>query len=435
MPESAGQQTSDLYIGIDFGTTGVRAIAIDRDAQIQAQAVTELPVAPRVGACHEQDPRVWWQALESLLDALLREIDRTQVAALAVDGTSATLLLTNATGEPLGPALLYDDARASDEAACIASIAPLGSAARAPTSSLAKLLYLLAQPGSRSARHALHQADWIAGRLLGRYTHSDENNCLKLGYDPVARVWPEWLKALGVDPALLPWPTAPGLTIGLLSEPMTQRFGLSQQVRVVAGTTDSTAAFIATGALHSGEAVTSLGSTLVLKVLASEPVFAPEYGVYSQRLGDRWLVGGASNTGGAVLRRYFTPEQLAALTAQLHPETPTNLDYYPLTGVGERFPSNDQNLRPRLTPRPDDDVQYFQGMLEGIARIEQRGYQLLQHLGAPYPTSVRSAGGGAANQAWTKIRAGMLGVPMLTPAHTEAAYGAALLALQGCRAR
>jgi sugar (pentulose or hexulose) kinase len=66
--------------------------------------------------------------------------------------------------------------------------------------------------------------------------------------------------------------------------------------------------------------------------------------------------------------------------------------------------------------------------LEGIARIEQRGYQLLHQLGAPYPTSVRSVGGGAVNQAWTQIRAGLLGVPMLTPAQTQAAYGAALLA-------
>jgi len=422
---------SPLFIGVDFGTSGVRAIAIDGAAQIQGQAAVDLPSAPRKGAEHTQDPRIWWRALEQALDTLLNDLDRSRVGALAVDGTSATLLLADAAGTPLGHALLYDDARAGAATARIAAVAPAESATRSATSSLAKLLYMLDQPGYALARHALHQADWIAGRLMGRYTHSDENNCLKLGYDPVARTWPAWLTILGVDPALLPWPTAPGKAIGLLSEPVAQRFGLSTHVRVVAGTTDSTAAFIATGAQHPGDAVTSLGSTLVVKVLSTQPVFAPEYGVYSHRLEDRWLVGGASNSGGAVLRQFFTPAQIDALTQRLNPATPTGLDYYPLCGIGERFPSNDPELRPRLAPRPDDDAVFFQGMLEGIARIEQRGYELLHRLGAPYPTSVRSVGGGAVNQAWTQIRAGLLGVPMLTPAQTQAAYGAALLARQG----
>lgn len=422
-----------LYIGIDFGTSGCRAIAIDSAARIQGQAAVDLPDAPREGLGHTQDPHLWWQALEQVLDSLLRELDRSRVSALAVDGTSATLLLTDATGTPLGPALMYDDARASAAAARIVAVAPLDSAARTATSSLAKLIYLLDLPGYAMAQHALHQSDWIAGRLMGRYTHSDENNCLKLGYDPVARRWPTWLKNLRIDTALLPLPAAPGTSVGVLSETIAQCFGLSTHVRVVAGTTDSTAAFIATGAQSPGDAVTSLGSTLVVKVLSTQPVFAPEYGVYSHRIEDRWLVGGASNSGGAVLRQYFTPVQIDALTQRLNPATPTGLDYYPLCGIGERFPSNDPELQPRLAPRPEDDAVFFQGILEGIARIEQRGYELLHRLGAPYPTSVRSVGGGAVNQAWTQIRASLLGVPMLTPAQTQtqAAYGAALLARQG----
>jgi len=66
--------------------------------------------------------------------------------------------------------------------------------------------------------------------------------------------------------------------------------------------------------------------------------------------------------------------------------------------------------------------------LEGIARIEQQGYEKLHQLGAPWPSSVRTVGGGAKNRAWTTIRGKLLNVPMLTPQYTEAAYGAALLA-------
>ena len=78
--------------------------------------------------------------------------------------------------------------------------------------------------------------------------------------------------------------------------------------------------------------------------------------------------------------------------------------------------------------RPDDDATFLQGLLEGIAGVEARAYALLARLGGPPVRSVRTVGGGAANRAWTRIRAARLGVPLLEPASLEAAYGTALLA-------
>jgi sugar (pentulose or hexulose) kinase len=210
-----------------------------------------------------------------------------------------------------------------------------------------------------------------------------------------------------------------------------RRFGLSPDTAVIAGTSDSTAAIIATGASQSGDAITSLGSTLVTKVVSERPIFAPEYGVYSQPYGKLWLVGGGSNTGGTVLRHYFTPEQIAELTPQLDPDHLTGLDYYPLLAPGERFPVNDPQFKPRLEPRPADERLFLQGILEGIARIEAQAYARLAELGAPAPRSVSSVGGGAANVAWRKIRERMIGVPVVEAEQGEAAYGAALLALRG----
>ena len=80
------------------------------------------------------------------------------------------------------------------------------------------------------------------------------------------------------------------------------------------------------------------------------------------------------------------------------------------------------------SPLPDDEVVLFQGLLEGIAEVEQRSYRLLTELGAPPLRSVRTVGGGAANLAWMEMRARLLGVPMLPPVNLEAGYGAALLA-------
>ncbi|MFZ5594380.1 MAG: FGGY-family carbohydrate kinase [Pseudomonadota bacterium] len=427
----SASKNSELYIGIDLGTSGCRAVAIDTGKKIRGRNTVILPVPLRQGNAVEQDPQLWWQAVRQALSGLLATLASQQVRAMAVDGTSATLLVTDVEGIPLKPALMYNDARASGEAGHIAAAAPPDSGAHGASSALAKLLWLQQQPGMAHAAHALHQADWIAGKLSGGFGVSDENNCLKLGYDVAQRSWPTWLDKLGVRRALLPRVVPAGATIGIVTSEISREFGLPPDTRVVTGATDSIAAFLATGARQPGEAVTALGSTLAIKIVSPHPVSAPAWGVYSHRLGNLWLAGGASNSGGAVLRQYFDQARLEAMTPALDPERPTGLDYYPLPAPGERFPVCDPHLMPRLTPRPNDDVLFFQGILEGMAHIEHQGYQRLAELGAPYPVSIRTTGGGAVNSAWTRIRGRLLGVPMIEATQRDAAYGAALLALHG----
>ncbi len=423
-----------LYLGIDVGTSGCRAVVIDTQGK-QVAAYHVAMIAPEQhGVRSEQNGWIWWKTVCELLEALSKAVSMGEIAAIAVDGTSGTLLLTDADGNPLGNALMYNDARSDHEASAIAAAAPAESGAHGASSALAKLLWLQSNHRvSGNARHALHQADWIAAQLSGTFGISDENNCLKLGYDVINRRWPAWFESLkfeslGIDHSLLPSVTVPGETIGTIRPEIANHLGLSLQTRIVSGTTDSIAAFLATGAAEIGDAVTSLGSTLVLKLLSDKPIFAPEYGVYSHRLGDRWLVGGASNCGGATLLQYFSTQQMATMTPQLDPTTPTGLDYYPLPATGERFPINDPTLTPRITPRPADDLQFFQGLLEGIAQVEARGYQLLAELGAPYPRRVLTVGGGATNVPWGVIRARHLDTEVISCGDVQTARGSALLA-------
>lgn len=93
--------------------------------------------------------------------------------------------------------------------------------------------------------------------------------------------------------------------------------------------------------------MTSLGSTLAIKLLSNTRIEDARFGVYSHRLDDKWLVGGASNTGGAVLRQLFSDEQLEKLSAQINPMEASSLDYYPLPAEGERFPVADPKMVPR----------------------------------------------------------------------------------------
>jgi sugar (pentulose or hexulose) kinase len=221
--------------------------------------------------------------------------------------------------------------------------------------------------------------------------------------------------------------------LGPLSARSAELTGLSPHTRVFSGTTDSTASVLATGINEPGSAVTVLGSTLVIKILGRQRLVAPELGVYSHRFGDLWLAGGASNSGGTVPRQFFSDGQMQRLSERLRPAQPTGLDYYPLTLPGERFPINDPTLAPRLEPRPPEDWRFFQGLLEGIGRIEAEGYALLRRLGAPAPRSVQSIGGGATNTAWRQIRERLLGIPVYVAEHQEAAFGTAKLALEGWR--
>lgn len=409
-----------MHLGLDFGTSGARLCVLDAEAQVTYQARLDFEA---------QTPENWRQALLDLLSGLPAHL-AAQLRSIAIDATSATVLLCDASLSPVSPALLYNDARAIVEAAELQHLAPPGHTACSATSGLAKFLWLTRHTDMSHAAHFLHQADWLAALLTGIGGVSDYHNALKTGYDVERLRWPEWVLALP-HAELLPEVITPGTAIGTISTDMARRFGIAPDCRIHAGTTDSIAAFIAAGVTRPGEAVTSLGTTLVLKLLSERRVEDAASGVYSHRYGDLWLAGGASNAGGGVLRRFFDDARLAELSARIDPDRDSPLDYYPLPSPGERFPINDPHLAPRLTPRPPDDAAFLHGLLQGLGRIEAQGYARLAELGATPLRAVVTAGGGAKNVVWEKMRARLLGVPVGCARQTDAAFGAALLGMKG----
>jgi D-ribulokinase len=414
-------------IGIDVGTSGVRCVAMDAAGDIIAQAsVKHAGFGPGL-----RDPQVWWKSVQASLRSLFQQVPASRIAALAVDGTSGTMLPIDINGAPLASALMYNDV-VEDEAVldALSRLAPAASAARGPTSGLAKAMTFATIAG---LSRVLHQADWIAGMLSGNFRVSDANNALKTGYDLLEGRWPDWIASTGFPIALLPDVVSPSTPIAAISPETAKAFGLAPETLVVAGTTDGCASFLATGANTIGDGVTALGTSLTIKVLCDKPICAPQFGIYSHRVGDMWLAGGASNSGGKVLLLHFTADQIESLCLRIDSETDSGFDYYPLADIGERFPIADPKLNPRMEPRPKDDALFLKGLLEGMANIEALGYRRLMELGAPALGSVRTVGGGAVNQVWSRIRARKLGVPFLAAASEEAAAGTARLALQGAR--
>lgn len=405
---------TDVALGIDTGTSGVRIVARGINGAVLAMSAASF--APST-----QDPALWWQTIETAFSTL--SLDGLKVLALAIDGTSGTIMPIDERGAPTAGASMYNANAEPEKVALVAAVAPKDTAALGGSSPLARALALQGR--------IVHQADWVLGQFCGRFDVTDENNALKTGYDPVARRWPEWISGTGFDVKRLPKVVPVGTKVGVILSTRAKQFGLPLDVAIVSGTTDGCAAFLASGAKDDGDGVTSLGTTLTLKLLSATPVFSPVYGIYSHRIGDKWLAGGASNTGGGVLAQEFSKDEMVRLTGFVNPANSPRLDYYPLPKTGERFPINDPLMQPRMIPRPANDSVYFQGLLEGIAAIEALGYQRLAELGASPLRSIRSAGGGAANEKWTAIRLQKLGVPALLPASEHAAMGAARLAWWG----
>ncbi|KAI4297651.1 hypothetical protein L6164_037533 [Bauhinia variegata] len=417
-----------LYLGLDFGTSGARFALIDKGGTIKAEAKREYPLYP------SEESYDWIRSWKDTLYLLLEDIPidlRKHIVSISIDGTSATTIIVDGnTGEPVWRPFLYNES-CPDALPMVKSIAPPNHTVCSGSSTLCKLVswWNNADSNKKSAL-LLHQADWLLWLLHGKLGISDYNNALKVGYDPEVDSYPSWLVSQSYS-HVLPSVVAPGTSIGYLKEDIRTKFGFQEDCVVCSGTTDSIAALLAARATQPGKAVTSLGSTLAIKLLSNTRIEDSRFGVYSHRLDDKWLVGGASNTGGAVLRQLFTDDELEKLSEQINPLEASPLDYYPLPKVGERFPVADPNLAPRLLPRPENDVEYLHGILESIARIEAKAYGLLKDLGATEVDEVFTAGGGAKNDKWIKIRERVLGLPVSSAIQTEAAYGAALLAFKG----
>lgn len=263
----AGRAMDNFWLGLDFGTSGARIVAIDACDTSCAEASIAYDI---------EQPGHWHEALTTLLAGLPLAV-RSGMRGLAIDGTSATMLLHDHAGNALGEVLRYDDARATLEAAAIAQHAPRDDVTASATSALAKALWLARQPAAAQATGVIDQSAWLTAQLTGVHGVTDYHNALKLGCDMATLTYPTWVATLDIAP-LLPRVVAPGTALGTIKSALATRLGLPGNVPVCAGTTDSIAAFMAAGIMRPGAAVTSLGSTLVLKLLSERRVTSADFG-------------------------------------------------------------------------------------------------------------------------------------------------------------
>jgi sugar (pentulose or hexulose) kinase len=456
------------FLGLDVGTQGARALlcsapedalskGLDRQGRVVAQAAqafsTETVLSNLPPGHAEQMPQGWWQAAVACLRQVAASVRPETIGALSITSTSGTLCLLDSAGEPLMPALMYNDARANEEADQVQSVGAdladrLGYRFNS-SFALAKLVWL-AQHRPQvldRARYIAHAADFIVGRLCGVYNITDYSNALKTGYDlspraegDIADHWPSFLEdKLHLPVDKLPRVVAPGQVIGGLTDDASRLTGLQPGTPVVAGMTDGCAGQIAAGAVAPGDWNSTLGTTLVIKGVTQNLLRDPQGRIYSHRHPDGyWLPGGASNVGGEILASLFPGADLAALDRQAAERIPTPLISYPLARRGERFPFVRPDAQAFALPycqeegeaesaAPPDTGTRYAAQLEGVAYVERLAYEMLESLGGTVGPVIRVAGG-ARSDIWLAIRASVLNRELLCPAETGAAMGAAVLA-------
>jgi xylulokinase len=430
--------TKCALLGIDVGTSGVRAVAVTPNGELLAEADERIRQDYRAaGGIHEQDPGEWWQALCSVVRMIVKTLKEksggVELRGVAVTSTSGTLVVADAEGRPLRPAILYDDGRGVEIAEVLNRQGGAQSIRLGPSFSLVKAAWVERQePGLwERTRYLLSPTDWLSGKLSGEFGISDFTNALKLGYDPESNSWMGSVGSAGLLGDRLPVVRRPAQPIAQVSKVAAAETGLPAGTPVLAGATDGMASVIASGASGRGDANTTLGTTLVWKVLHDGKPAARSGVYFHLHPGGLWVPGAASNTGLGSIRMpggAASPEEMDRLAASYFP---TSVVCYMLPGQGERFPFAHPKAESFVEGNPRDASESYASELQSIAFVERWGYEILESCAVKVGDRVFSTGAAAKSPVLSQLRANVLGKTVVQPRYPTAAFGAAILAATG----
>jgi sugar (pentulose or hexulose) kinase len=425
-----------LAIGIDVGTSGVRVVAADPEGNTQAAANRHFrkELARSHSGHHEQQPCEWWTALCEATQEVCRNLrwSSKDCRGVAVTSTSGSLVVIDEKGNPLRPAILYDDQRAGRVAEALNRSQREDETQWTAAHSLSKAVWVRETEPQiwEQTRRLLHPADWLAGKLSGDFCWSDYTNALKLGYEPSSGTWAPTVRKEDVS-HLLPQVARPGQTIGKVRAAAAKVSGLPPGIPVIAGATDGIASLIASGARRPGDANTTLGTTIVWKALCEDKPRL-QRGIYCHlHPSGLWAPGAASNTGPGSIRRNNpskTPQEMDELA---EPHLPSRIICYPLSGRGERFPFSTPNAEAFGLGDSESPAAWHAAQLQALGFVERWGYEILAQCGVERGVYVYSAGSASRSRVFCQLRADILGQVVTRAACPEAAFGAAILAATG----
>lgn len=459
---SAGWDKMGYLLGIDIGTTGVKALLIDETGGIAARAFEEYPLlTPRPGWA-EQEPEDWWRAVVSSIRKIIAETgEASAIAAIGLSGQMHGLVPLDGNNRPLRPAILWCDQRTFRECEFIDSLLgprlielvsnPALTGFTAP-----KLLWMLNNEPHlfMEMRSFLLPKDYVRYRLTGeRYMEiSDAAGTLLL--DVAAGDWSaEVVKTLELNGDLFPPIAGSAEVCGAITKAVAAETGLAEGTPVVGGGADNTCAAVGTGIVHEGRVSSSIGSSGVIFAHSDELKTDPGARVhaFNHSVPDCWYLMGVMLSAGLSLKWFrdtFGAAEIEAeksggrdayeLLAESAADAPPGCEgllFLPYLN-GERTPHSDPFARGvfcGITPRHGRG-HMIRAVMEGVVYGLKDSLDIMKELGIE-PSEVRATGGGGRSPFWRQMQADAFGVPVVTVNNDEGpAFGAALLAGVGAGA-
>lgn len=439
-----------LFLGLDIGTSGAKAIVCDGDGHIVAMALAEYPISSPQPLWSEQNPSDWWQGAQQAIRDVVSAVDASQIMGIGLTGQMHGSVFLDADNQVIRPALLWNDQRTAAECAEInqrvgaqrlIEIAgnPALTGFQAP-----KILWVRNHEPANFARiaHILLPKDYIRLLLSGVYATDAADAAGTLLIDITSRDYSdEILAALEIKREWLPTVyEGPSITSHLTADVATA-LGLTAGIPIIAGGGDNAAAAIGTGIIKSGVVNSSIGTSGVVFAHSDSIALDPHGRLHTfcHSVPGAWhMMAVTLSAGGAfgwlrnTLRQTgasdLSYDDLTAAAANV-PAGAEGLIFLPYLS-GERTPHLDPLARGAfvgLTTRHGIG-HMARAVMEGVTFSLRDGIEIMRELGVP-TTDVRATGGGGKSPLWRQMQADIYNAPVSTLAAEEGpAYGAALLA-------
>lgn len=441
-----------VCIGIDVGTSGTKALAINPKGKILAEASAGYPCHHPKPLWSEQDPEDWWKATVKVVRAVLKKakLKASDVAAIGLSGQMHGSVFLDKQNKVIRPALLWNDQRTAAECDEIESRAggrkqlikmvanPALTGFTAP-----KILWLRNHEPRNFARtiKVLLPKDEIRRRLTGEFATevSDASGMLLL--DVVKRTWSKKLLGkLELDADLFAKCYESEEVTGQLTSESAKLLGLTTDCVVVGGAGDCAAGAVGNGIVKTGLLATSIGTSGVVFAHSDRPEFDPQGRLHTfcHAVRGKWHMMGVTLTAGGSLgwfRDALCPGlKFDKLTteADATPIGAEGLQFLPYL-AGERTPHLDPQARGALVGLTLKHTRghVARAVLEGVTYSLRDSLAIMQDLGVPVK-QIRASGGGSKSPFWRQMQADVFGKPVTTMAADEGpAYGVALLAAVG----
>ena len=448
---------STCFLGLDVGTSGVKAILVAESGDVVASATTPITMSTPQPGWAEQDPAAWWVATVDAIQAVRRRSPDDVIAAIGISGQMHSSVFLDRAGDVLRPALLWCDGRTTAECAEITErvggesrLRDLACNPALEGFTLPKVLWLRNHEPAAYARLAtvMLPKDYIRYRLTGVLATDPSDASATLMYDTAKLRWSEEImKAVGVPMSILPAVGGSSEVLGRVSADAAALTSLTAGTPVVGGGADNACGAAGVGAVDAGDVVSSWGTSGTVLAPMREPHVDPMLRAHTfchVAPGVWYMMGVVLSAGGAFAwYRDQLARELPAATAdaQLDAEAASvppgagGVTFLPYL-QGERTPHRDASARGAFTglSLAHTRAHMTRAVIEGVCFALRDSLTILQQLGVS-PDHVLLTGGGAKSPLLRRLQGEVFGLPTATVNREEGpAYGAALLAAVGAGA-